>query len=129
MSQRNPNLYIAASDLEGRGVFCAESISEGEIIEICPVLILPKGDQIHIEKTKLYHYYFIWGEQDESIGIVLGFGSLYNHSADPNAEYYPDVAHDSLKFYALKDIPAGEEILVNYNGNPEDRKRVWFEKD
>jgi len=117
MSQRNPDLYIAPSDVHGRGVYCSKFIPEGEIIEICPVLVLPKKDLEQIRDTKLYNYYFIWGDQDEAIAIILGFGSLYNHSYLPNAEYYP-----------LKDILPGDEILINYNGNPEDKTKVWFDE-
>lgn len=127
MSQRNPDLYIAQSEKDGRGVFCSKFIPAGEIIEICPVLVLPKGELEQIKNTKLYDYYFIWGDEDEFIAIVLGFGSLYNHSYFPNAEYYPDPENDSLDIYAYKDIEPGDEILINYNGDPEDKSKVWFE--
>lgn len=33
----------------------------------------------------------------------------------------------TIDFVALRDIAAGEEIRTSYNGNPVDRKRVWFE--
>ena len=29
--------------------------------------------------------------------------------------------------HGLRDIAAGEEITVNYNGEPRSRKRVWFD--
>ncbi len=129
MSQRNPDLYIAPSELEGRGVFCSKFIQAGEIIEICPVIVLPKKELALINQTKLYDYYFLWGENDESIAIILGFGSLYNHSYSPNAEYFPDPENDSLDIYAYKDILPGEEILVNYNGDPDSQAKVWFDQE
>ncbi|HWL25392.1 MAG TPA: SET domain-containing protein-lysine N-methyltransferase, partial [Ureibacillus sp.] len=33
----------------------------------------------------------------------------------------------SIDFYAMRDIHEGEEILVNYNGDPEDQSPLWFE--
>ena len=44
---------------------------------------------------------------------MLGYGSLYNHSGEPSAEY---VQHedDSLAFMALRDIAEGEEITIDY---------------
>ena len=66
--------------------------------------------------------FFEWGR-----GTVapLGFGSLYNHSYEPNARY-EDCRADQV-FVAIRDIADGEEITVNYNGEPGDRSPVWFE--
>lgn len=128
MSQRHPALYIAPSDLHGRGVFAAEAISEGEIIEICPVIVMPADQRDLIHNTDLHDYYFLWGENEQEIGIILGYGSIYNHAATPNAEYYPDYSADTLSIFCLKDIAPGEEITLNYNGNPDDQSAVWFEK-
>lgn len=34
----------------------------------------------------------------------------------------------ALEFWALRDIREGEEITINYNGNPEDQTSlVWFD--
>jgi len=124
--QRIDSLFIAPSPLGGRGVFTAATITEGTLIEVCPVIVLPGAEREFIDKTGLYDYYFIWGEDDEQCAIALGFGSLYNHSFKPNAEYRADFAVPTLDFYALKDIGAGEEITVNYNGDPGNREKLWF---
>ena len=58
--------------------------------------------------------------------LALGFGSLYNHSYRPNARY-DDVGPQAKSFTALRDIAPGEEITVNYNGEPGRRKKVWFD--
>lgn len=125
--QRIPSLYFADSPLGGRGVFSAALIEEGSLIEICPVVICPAEDLPIIHSTKLHDYYFLWGEDQSECAIALGFGSLYNHSFDPNAMYMPDFDGGVISFYTLRDIPAGEEITVNYNGDPEDDNAVWFE--
>ena len=69
-------------------------------------------------------YVFEWGEG--KVALALGFGSLYNHSYRPNARYN-DVGPQTKAFQALRDIAPGEEITVNYNGEPARRRKVWFD--
>jgi hypothetical protein len=69
-------------------------------------------------------YCFAWGRG--TVALALGYGSLYNHSYKPNARY-DDVWPQTKEFTALRDIAPGEEITVNYNGDPEDRSPVWFD--
>ncbi len=57
--------------------------------------------------------------------MALGYGSLYNHSYQPNARY-DDESGQTKVFSAIRDIAPGEEIVVNYNGEPEDETPVWF---
>ena len=121
-----PSLYIASSELGGKGVFTAARIGKGSLIEVSPVLVLPEEDRNLIDATKLHDYYFIWGIKDHRCAIVLGYGSLYNHAYTPNAEYKPDFEGETLDFYALREIDAGEEITVNYSGDPGGKKGVWF---
>lgn len=111
----------------GRGVFTALPIPKGSVIEICPVIAMPIAEKALLDNTALYDYYFIWGDEDDQCAIVLGYGSLYNHAYEPNAQYAPDYAGNTLDFYALRDIEAGEEITVNYNGDPKEHTELWFE--
>ncbi|MEO1712243.1 MAG: SET domain-containing protein-lysine N-methyltransferase, partial [Bacteroidota bacterium] len=85
-----------------------------------------KKDRPHLDQTKLHDYYFIWGKKEKKCAIILGFGSIYNHSFKPNAEYDPDFKGKTLSFYALKKIKAGTEITVNYNGTPSEQSDLWF---
>ncbi|WP_246141693.1 SET domain-containing protein [Phaeodactylibacter luteus] len=124
--QRLESVFYAPSPLGGRGVFTAAPIPEGAIIEICPVIVMPREHLKYLDETGLYDYYFLWGEEDEECAVALGYGSLYNHSYEPNAMYLPDFMGSTLLFTALKDIEAGTEITVNYNGDPEDDEEVWF---
>lgn len=120
-------IFAAPSILHGMGVFAARNIEEGEVIEICPVLLFPKSELEHIRRTMLENYYFDWGDDDAWYAICLGYGSLYNHSYQPNAEYGMDFELNTIDFYCIKPIPAGEEILINYNGDAENQTKVWFE--
>lgn len=119
-----PSLYSNASPLGGRGMFCAEDITANSVIEICPVVVVPANQMKQLKQTELYNYYFDW--IDKAGAIALGYGSLYNHSYTPNAEYEADFEFQTLTIYALEDIPAGSEILFNYNGDPTDKTKVWF---
>jgi uncharacterized protein len=91
-------------------------------------LIFPKSQLPHIRQTMLDDYYFDWGDDGAFYAVCLGYGSLYNHEYEPNAEYGMDFAAETIDFYAVKDIPAGTEITVNYNGEPGNREKVWFEE-
>jgi SET domain-containing protein len=50
----------------------------------------------------------------------LGYGSIYNHSHSPNADWKQNFKTNSMVYRAIKPIKKGEEILVNYNGEPDD---------
>jgi len=125
MNQR-PGLYIAHSEGKGRGVFTSKPIEPGEMIEICPVLIIPKVELPIIHKTILHDYYFLWGEELEQCAIALGFGSIYNHELHPNANFILDIFNKTIDIEAIKPIEAGEEITLNYHGEPGNSDELWF---
>lgn len=124
--QRLPFLYISESLLGGRGVFTIEEIPVDSLLEICPAIVLSEWDMEQIHKTDLHDYYFLWGDEQNQCAIALGYGSLYNHSYHPNARYLLDFEQMTIDIYAIRDIEAGEEITVNYNGEPDDPSPVWF---
>ncbi len=124
--QQIPSLYITDSELGGRGVFSSSPIEKGSIIEIAPVLVIPGSERDLLDKTIIHDYYFIWGLQDQQAALILGNGSIYNHSFKPNAEYRPDFEGQTMSFFALMEIEAGQEITVNYNGTPDGKGRFWF---
>ena len=109
---------------KGRGVFACQDISEGEIIEKAHVIIIDKEQSSHIEKTILDDYVFLW---KEDCAAVLGNGMMYNHSYEPNALYIRDLENKIMIYKALKNIAVGEEIFINYNGDPNSKDPVWFD--
>ena len=112
------------TDKYGRGIFADRYIKKGELIEEAPVIIIPKKEWKQMRKSVLLNYVFRWGEDK---AVALGYGSLYNHSFTPNAKYITNIQNQTIDFYARKDIQKGEEILVNYNGDPSDQSPVWFD--
>jgi SET domain-containing protein len=104
----------------GRGVFAAVDIKKGELIEICPIIILWGKDFQHVQETMLIGY--VYRYTGESTMIALGYGSLYNHLNIPNAKYEL-VEHEGMKeqdselyITALNPILKNEEIYINYGG-------------
>jgi SET domain-containing protein len=111
----------------GRGIFATREIQKGELIHVAPVIVSSKEEFKYLKKTILINYVFSWGENYEHSALALGYGSLFNHSYTPNALYKHNLKKETIKFYAHTDIKTGEEILVNYNGEPDDNTPVWFE--
>ena len=67
-------------------VFARCAIQKGTVIERVPVLIIPIE---HLADGKanpaLNKYFYEWSPT--SVAVSLGYGSLYNHSYTPNADY------------------------------------------
>lgn len=122
-------LLISVKDApgKGRGVFAQRNFKKGEVIETCPVIVLPPQEVDNLELTELYNYYFAWEADSRAAAIALGYGSLYNHSYEPNAKYQKDFNNKLLKYICIKDINKDEEITINYNCDPEDKTPVWFD--
>lgn len=110
-----------------RGVFATEDIAKGQLIHQAPVVPYPNEDHEHIEKTILEDYVFEYGANHTA--ILLGYGSLINHSYEPNATYDINFDNHTFDFYAYTDIKAGEEILINYNGEEDNMDPLWFLDD
>ncbi len=122
--QRHHALYIAHTSGRGRGVFTAEEIAQGSTIEVCPVIVLPAQDKARIHASLLHDYYFDWEGRDVT-AIALGYGSLYNHSDSPNADYEMDFSAETISIVAQRDIAPGEEICIDYTDGA-DRSTLWF---
>ncbi|MDR3587246.1 MAG: SET domain-containing protein [Desulfosporosinus sp.] len=108
----------------GRGIFANRNIKKGEFIEEAPVIVIPISEWKRMKKTILSNYVFRWGEDK---ALALGYGSLYNHSYTPNTRYLTNIENQSIDYYAREEIQVGEEITVNYNGDPKDQSLLWFE--
>lgn len=122
-------LYVRDTGTDrGRGVFTAAKIAAGALIEACPVVVLDARETALVEETTLNDYYYYWGINNDLAAIVLGYGMLYNHSYTPNAYYYRDLQNRILNYVALREILPGEEITINYNGDPADQQHFQLTK-
>lgn len=107
-------IEVRDSLTHGRGVFAKEDINEGEIIENCHFTILEQPF-ISIDK-KLQEYVFAWPKTSfasKSV-VVWGFGSIYNHSKNNNADWMTSEENNLFTFFTIKNIKSGEEIFTNY---------------
>jgi SET domain-containing protein len=110
-----------------RGVFATRDIKKGELIHEAPVIPYLNEEHEFIEKTILADYVYEYGINHTA--VILGYGMLFNHSYEPNAIYDINFPNHTFDYYAYKDIKAGEEILINYNGEVDDMTPLWFMKD
>lgn len=122
----NNGIVVKKSKLLGNGVFAARNFKKGELIESAHLLTFTPRERKILEKTKLNYYVYPW-RSTRSAAIALGYGSIYNHSYEPNADWKQDFKKEMMTYKALRDIKKGEEILVNYNGEPDDKTEIdWF---
>ncbi len=122
-----PCLYIARTSNKGRGVYTSERLPAGTVVEISPVLVLNKEDRLHLDQTLLHDYIFEWGKNKDTCCMALGIIPIYNHSYKSNCEYYMDFEDDTIMIKTVMSIGKGEELTINYNGDWNDGKRIWFE--
>jgi uncharacterized protein len=121
-----PYLYIDKTENTGRGVFTNEKIAAGTLIEIAPVIVMTKNDRTHLDKTLLHDYIFEWGTSKEKCCMALGYIPMYNHRYKSNCEYIMDYEDDVIFIQTVRAIKKGEELTINYNGDWDDEKKVWF---
>ena len=109
----NRGLYIKISPIPGagRGVFTDRIIEPNDIVEICPTLTVSKDDIIG---TPLHHYAFDNMDEHEKAIVVLGYGSLYNHSANPNCSHTINCADNKMVITSKRRIVKNEELFINY---------------
>jgi len=111
----------------GRGVFALVPIPAGTLIETADVIPVSRDEMGALQDCVLAEYYFRWGEDSREGALALGYGSLYNHSFKPNARYVKHFDRLTIDFVAIRDIAVGEEIRTNYNGEPGDQTKLWFD--
>ncbi|MGQ0738514.1 MAG: SET domain-containing protein [Bacteroidota bacterium] len=122
-----PFLFIAPTSAMGRGVFSSESIEAGTVVEISPVIVMSAEDRKQLDKTPLHDYIFEWGDNKEQCCMALGYAAVYNHSYESNCGYEMDFEQEQISIKTVRNIRAGEELFINYNGDWNDKKPVWFE--
>jgi SET domain-containing protein len=119
-------LYIKSTRGKGRGVFCNRPILKDEIIEECPLLIIPAQDYDELKATLLIDYFFSFNEAENAHALALGFGSLYNHARLSNADYSINKETKTMTCFAIEFIDKGKEICINYAGKQGEDFKEWF---
>jgi SET domain-containing protein len=112
LTYRSPKTTVAASPIEGRGLFAAAAIARGEIVAV-------KGGYVLDRRT--------WAARERELGpaeiqitedLVIapvradereGAMLFTNHSCDPNI-----ALQGQIVFVAMRDIAAGEELTHDW---------------
>ncbi|MFA5153660.1 MAG: SET domain-containing protein-lysine N-methyltransferase [Clostridia bacterium] len=92
-------------------VLSKDLISNGEIVEICPVI--PCGIEAKAINGIKDHIFEL-NKNERQYGLVLGYGSLYQHSEKPNLEFGYNKSNKQMYFTAIRMIKAGEELTIDY---------------
>ena len=122
-----PCIFIDQTDGKGRGVFTSEAIPADTVIEIAAVIVMKAEDRVHLDKTLLHDYIFEWGEEKDQCAMALGLIPIYNHSYHSNCDYFMDYDEQLMMVKTVRAVEAGEELMINYNGDWNNEKKVWFE--
>ncbi|MGM9485252.1 SET domain-containing protein-lysine N-methyltransferase [Roseateles sp. NT4] len=131
MTIQFPSVYIKdTGTAKGRGAYAARAHAKGETVEACPVVLFT-GSYASIpgEVRKLLFNWGVLADTDSAHCLALGYGSLYNHENPANMRYEADADARLLRFVAIRDIAADEELTVNYNavgGGHESDQNTWF---
>jgi uncharacterized protein len=120
------NIVVAPTGEKGRGVFTNSDLKKNMVIEIAPVIVMSKKDRVHIDQTLLHDYIFEWGDQHNQCCMALGYVPLYNHSYRSNCEYEMNYKKQIITVKTVRVIKEGEELTINYNGDWNNSKSVWF---
>jgi uncharacterized protein len=113
----------------GRGMFAAGPIAADTVLETAPVIVMSAEDRQMLDKTLLHDYIFEWGDDRTRCCMALGYVPLYNHSYSSNCEYEMDFRKKIITVKTVRDVEAGEELFINYNGDWNNDTPIWFEAE
>lgn len=122
-----PYLILKTTELKGRGIFTTKKIEANVTVEDSPVIVMSYADRQLLDKTLLHDYIFEWGVDKDKCCMALGLLPLYNHNYESNCEYFMNFDEDIITVKTIRVIEEGEELTINYNGNWNDDKEVWFD--
>ena len=121
----HPEIFVAKTEHKGWGVFTKSNIAADTVVEISPVVVMTQDERKLIDQTILYNYIFEW--DNEQCCMAMGLIPIYNHAYSSNCEYFQDYDEGTIFIKTVRDIKAGEELCINYNGDWDNNKEVWFE--
>ena len=121
-------IYIQDIAGKGRGIFTKKALAADELLEIAPVIVMDAAARILLDQTLLHDYIFEWQPEGSSqCCMAMGYVPVYNHSYTSNCEYFMDYEAQTMSIKTVRAIAAGEELTINYNGDWDDAKPVWFD--
>lgn len=117
-------ILIKRTANKGWGVFAQRNFEAGELIDVSPVVVMSAEEMKLLNKTKLHDYIFHWKENE--CCMALGNVPIFNHGVPSNCEYFQDYEEELIEIKTVCPVKAGEELTINYNGDADSEKKVWF---
>lgn len=112
MKHYHRHLFVQESPIEGKGLYCAASVLEDEIIMKIEGEII-SGDECERRENEEDNVYIFWNG-DEYVDVKHTDDIKYiNHNCDPNC-YVDADANGNLLLVAARDINPGEELTIDY---------------
>ena len=106
----------------GRGLYAAQAIERGTLLDAAPVIVVPRSQyEDHCRHTIFEEYLFNAPNGDRL--LALGHGSLFNHARKPNVDYRIDYSGQVIRFIAARKIASGEELCIFYGPD----EHLWFD--
>jgi len=117
---------------KGRGVYASRAFRKGEIIEVCPVVVVRGSfNALPAELQTLVYGWHLLAREPRTHAVALGYGSLYNSANPANMRFEADAAAAALRFIADRDILQDEELTINYSswgGAAQSTTNDWFKR-
>jgi hypothetical protein len=111
------SFVLRPSKRSGVGVFCTHGIAEGTRLALFPGLAPRYFSNAQLARDpRLRAFCEVYGVAVDGGSVVArSFGHMHvgwylNHSDEPNAH------HQRFRYFARRDIEAGEEITIDYRG-------------
>lgn len=121
-----PGIYIAQSDIHRWGVFTDKDIKAFDVIQEAPYCTFGQ-DELKKKADVLVRYSYEADPTNDALDefiVGFGFAPLYNHDHEHfNCAYEVDTVNEVMRHYALEDIEAGSELLIDYGCDE------WEEED
>jgi hypothetical protein len=128
--------FVLKPSKHGIGVFATEDIPSGAHLRVFgdDKVFAHRYRVLNVTEVPLsFREYCI--ERGDTLICPPDFGAMplgwhMNHSNNPNAVRGPnDDPNREYQWYALRNINAGEEILIDYNSldEPEESKKAYYE--
>ena len=96
-----------------RGVIASQDIAVSSVITADPVLLIPNETPL---PALLDQYVFQWSEMN--VALVLGYGSIFNHSSHANVVFTRFHAAQEMHFICCKPVKAREELTIAAGERP-----------
>lgn len=123
-------VFIAKSKIHGYGVFAKEDLFPGDVIEVTPLIDV--GFLLDRGHNNLINYVFKYPPKlkgkIEKLVLPLGYGCIYNHSDNPNADWRLSEDKEMFEFFCLSAIKINEEICTFYGPEYWESRNIKLKK-